>query len=313
MPSASSVIRVSIIGDTKALDASLTKAQSSVKTAALGIGGAFLAAGAISKGFDIAGDALAKADDFADSLDRISGTVSPGFAKRIEDVAFDMTNVGLSADEVGTLAANWADLATAAGVSESAITTVTPDLLQLAAAIAATTGKTVDEVIADIGAAARGNQKSVNDYGIVIDKSMNPDARVLDILAQLTAKFPDATSALNDFAGSQDKIQSKWDNMMIKLGEALEGPMQGFADIVSEILDELADWPGAIADIVGAFEGFFKKVASPLATIADIINDITGDHTVRFTVVESGTRTPRTERDLSRTQDNIRERNGGGP
>jgi hypothetical protein len=269
-----SIIRVSIIGDAKKLLGTLGEVDRKTGGLLKIAGGAFLASRVIDTGFDIIGESVDKADAFADSLDRISRTVSPDFAKRIEDVAFDMTDIGLSADEVGTMAAAFAALATAAKVTEPTIAAVTPDLLRIASAIAASTGKTVDEVIEDIGKAIKGSQRPVEEYGFVIDAALSPDQTILSILEQAKILFPEVKSATDDLAGSQDNLGAKWDNFTILLGNALEGPLKGVVDWGIDILEMI---PSAIQgwQMLGkSIEDFGRFALGPLGNVRDAINAI---------------------------------------
>lgn len=283
MARASSIIDVAIIGDARKLIGA-TKDADKALGGVIGSGLKILgAAKVIDTGFDIIGGALDNADKLDDALTRISGTLGPDFTQSIHDSAFEFAQIGLSAPEVATLAANFADLATAAQVTAPTIAKVTPDLINVAKAVSAVTGKTIDEVITDIGKAAIGNQKPVSEYGIVVDKALNPDARILDILDQLKAKFPDVTSATGDLEGAQDKLNAKWDNFTTKLGEALEGPLTGVVDFLNDEID-------AIPHAIEGYEKLWRvisdgaaEVLSPLArvndalgTLGDIIGSIFG-------------------------------------
>jgi hypothetical protein len=208
-------------------------------------------------------DSLNKADDFNDHLDTLANLTTPAFASHLHDVAFGLSDIGLSAPQVAAAATSFASLATAMGVSEPKIESITPKLLDVAEAIHLKTGKTVDEVITDIGKAAGGNKKSVADLGVVIDKTLNPDEQITSILDQLVGLYGDAKSAADDLHGTQEKINAKVDNFETKLGEALDGPLNDMAGVGLIILDELADWPGAVQDLL-----------SPLARARDIFDDI---------------------------------------
>jgi hypothetical protein len=323
MATGDSVIRVTILGDAKALTAAIATADGKIKNFARTAGGAlvggFVAFRAIDAGFSTLQGGLDNADKLADSLTRIEGTTTPEFARQIHEIAFNMTEIGLSAPEVGNLAANFTDLATAAKVSEPTILAMTPQLLEIASAIAATTGKTVDEVISDIGKAAAGNQKAVSDYGIVVDKSLNPDARILDIVDQLILKFPDAKQAADDYAGAQEELGAKWDNFTTRLGEALEGPLAGVVDWMNDMADAI---PGAIDGwgmLFNAISNGARTVLGPLGNVADVMRDIArmsptvmgwaaayGSGAAPFTSRNS----PFGERSVIQSQRNFDDRNG---
>ncbi len=276
MARSNSVINVSIIGDARKLISAVDEVDRStgglIKSGVKILG----ASVAIKKGFDIVGDSLDNADRFEDAITRIKGTTNQAFADRIADISDDMANIGLSAPEVAELAASFTDFATAAQVSQPAILAITPQMLDLAAAISATTGKTVDEVITDIGKAAAGNQKSVSDYGIVVNKALNPDERLTDIVQQLIDKFPDAASATSDFAGRQDVLNASWETATTKLGMLVEGPL---TDILNVFINILEDIPQLITDFQNfgkAIEDFGRTALGPLGNVRDVLADIVG-------------------------------------
>lgn len=275
MATAKSIISVAILGDAKNLlrtfDTVDTRTGGFLKSAAK----VAVAGTVVKKGFDVLGDALGNADDFRDSMDDLAGTMSPEFARRIQDMSGDFTNIGLSAPEVGAMAASWANLAKAAGVSAPLIETMTPDLLKLAASIAATTGKTVDEVIADIGNAAgpRG-QAVMRDYGVVVDKALSPEAKILDVFQQLLEKTPELTEKTGGLADKQDILGAKWDTFTTNVGLAVEGPLTDvvgwFAD-VSEMIPSAMDGFGMLGDRI---IGFARDVLGPLGNVRDVLQKI---------------------------------------
>ena len=278
---ARSVIEVAILADVKNLDKTLTAVDTKIGTigkVGAGVVGGFVALGVIDKGFEFVAGALDKADAFSDAFADLAGTITPQFADDLKDVAFDFTNIGLSADEVGVLAAHFANLATAAGVTAPAIATMTPDLLKVAAAIAATTGKTVDEVVDAIGKAAAGNERPIRDLGIDLDaiaEGLSPDETLRQILDDLITKFPELTSQTQGVADKQDVLNAKWDNFSTKVGQALEGPLAGVLDFFTTMIDR--DIPHSITDLQNlgkAFEDFGRIALAPLGNVRDALGGI---------------------------------------
>jgi len=314
-----SIIRVSIIGDASKLIKAAGQADAAtgglLKSTAKVAGGALLGLGVIDKAFDTISGGLEKADTFEDAFTRLAGTITPAFAQSVKDIAFDFTNIGLSADEVGTLAVKFADLATAAGVSAPLIATMTPDMLKLSAAIAATTGKTLDEVVDDIGKAAQGQQRPVSEYGILIDKALNPDAQILSIFDQLKAKYPDVISATNDLVGSQDTLNAKWDNFTIRLGLALDGPLKGVVDVFTKMIDD--DIPQIIdglGDMGDHFTAWSVAAGKAIRSVLDLLGQV--GRAINQTGGPFGTGL--SEREVTFAQRRENERNGlparqGGP
>jgi hypothetical protein len=146
--------------------------------------------------------------------------------------------------------------------------------VKIAQAVAATTGKTVDEVLDDIGKAAQGNKKSVIDLGIVIDKTLNPDQQITSILDQLKKKFPDVITATDDLKGSQETLNAKWTNFTTLLGEALEGPLKDLLDVFSNILEDIPETAKGFADLGGNIVQFAKNVLGPLGNVRDALEGI---------------------------------------
>lgn len=275
MPSANSTIRVSIIGDTKGLDQSLGKAQSKIGGFAKGLGGALVGLAVIDKGFEFAASSLEKADKMADAFDRLDSLITPAFSKQVEDTAFGFTNIGLSADEVGDLATSFAAIATASGASSGAIAAAVPGLLDVAAAISAKTGKTVDEVVVALGKAAGGSAKGVKEFGIIVDTALSPDEQITSILTQAQTLFGTAGDAANDYAGKQEALNAKWDNFSIKVGQALEGPLSGMLDFFITIIDrDIPNMMKGFDDAGRAIDGFARTVLGPLGNINDILGGI---------------------------------------
>lgn len=270
-----SVIDVLIIGDAKKLQGAFKDADAAtgglLKTAAK-IGGA---TAIVSAGVDFVGDALKKVDNFEDGFDRLAGNIGEIDAQKVKDIAFDLSNIGLSADEVGTLAANFSAFASAAQVSAPAIAALTPKLLDVAVAVSAKTGKTLDEVITDIGKAVQGQQRPVSEYGLVIDKALNPDDQLRSILDQLKTKFGDAKDAIGDVAGAQDILTAKWDNFGVRVGENLEGPIHDLQLGLIFLADDTLPKVGAGFDTLGDKIGVWGKDAlNPIALVTDAIGGI---------------------------------------
>jgi hypothetical protein len=273
--SSKSVIQVSIIGDARKLVGALgdaDKASGGLLKSAAKIG---IAAGAIHEVFGVVDDSLKKADDFNDAFTVLERTIGKVDAQKIKDVAFNMTNIGLSADEVGTLAVSFANFAQAAKIGAPTISALTPDILDIAAAIhAQSPDKTLDEIVADIGKAAGGSQKPVKDLGVVIDKALNPDEQLRSILDQLRAKYGDATTAAGDFAGAQDTVTAKFDNFKIKLGEVLDGPLKGVLDVFNNIIDDIPQLITDLSNFGKAFETLGRTALAPLGNIRDALEGI---------------------------------------
>lgn len=324
MPSfggADAVIRVFFTGNVKELQKAITDVDKSlggmVSRTAKVAGGVLLGVGVIDKAFDITRTALDNTDRLNDALADISTTVSPDFAQRIEDVAFDMSDIGLSAVEVGELAAHFANLASAAGIAAPDIARMTPDILTVAAAISAVTGKTVDEVVDALGKAASGNEKPIRDLGVDLDAikdGLSPTATFDTFLDRLLEKYPPLTDATAGLEEKQNALNAKFDNLTTKIGPGLEILLSGIVDFFTHVADDIPRTIDMFEDFFGAIFDGAQTALSPLARIRDILEDIaTGPGAGRVFQVSPG-RAPRTrERDVVQSFNNFNIRNGLDP
>src|SRR5574339_429762 len=114
-----SVIEVAIVGDARKLIGATQDADKATgglltsvgKLSVAGIGIATVGDAIVQFG----GDSLEKFDTFSDSFENLAGQIGKVDAQKIKDMAFNLTSIGLSADEVGTLAEKFASFATSAG------------------------------------------------------------------------------------------------------------------------------------------------------------------------------------------------------
>jgi hypothetical protein len=280
MSTASSIIRVSIIGDAKklvgAIDTANKKTDGLLSSGTKVVAGSLLALGVIDKAFDFVNTSLDNADKYADAIERISGATSADFAANVASISDDFTKIGLSNAEFADFAAKFVDLATAAGTAQPLIEKMTPDIVTLATAVAATTGKTVDEVIEDIGKAIKGSQKPVEEYGIVIDSALSPDDQLTSIIDQLTKKFPDAQKAAEDFAGAQGELDAKMETFSTHVGMAVEGPLTDLLNIFNTTFDNMDNGIEGYHRLHDVIKGFSPAAFPQLGDLFDLLNNIIG-------------------------------------
>lgn len=313
-----SVIEVAIVGDARKLIGATQDADKATgglltsvgKLSVAGIGIATVGDAIVQFG----GDSLEKFDTFSDSFENLAGQIGKVDAQKIKDMAFNLTSIGLSADEVGTLAEKFASFATSAGVASPEIAALTPKLLDVAVAISAKTGKTIDEVITDIGNAANGSAKPLRDYGVQVDGNATASDRLNGILDQLVIKYGDAKSAMDDVNGAGDELSAKIDNLGVRFGENLAGPVHdfqlGLLYMADTVLPDLGSGFDTLGDKIGVWGrdalSPINLVADALGGLGDLINNVSRSLHSQFdarTVSES-----QVVRDLARFD----ERNGQG-
>src|SRR5262249_16176956 len=151
---------------------------------------------------------------------------------------------GLSSTQFDTLAAGFADFATATqSIDDQKIAELAPSVVATAQAVSLLGDKNPDEVIGLIEKAAGGSEKAARELGVTIDKNAGFAGNLTSILAQLKPKLDDATTGSGDLEQKQAELNAKWDNAVTTLGENLAPVL---TDIVGFINDEIDAIPGAI-------------------------------------------------------------------
>lgn len=298
MADASSVIRVSIIGDASKLTGALDKGQSGIKgfvgKAGIALGGLF----AVDKAFDFIKGSLDQTDRMNDAIGRLQGTLGKTDEKKIEDIAGNFHKLGLSAPDVLELSASFADIATNIGIAAPKITDVAPELAGLAETMqlaGADQGKDAAAIIVDIAKAAGGANKPLQSLGINLSdaavaqqamkdtgkslpgqltESEKATARLELITANLRDRFGETADKTADLETKQHDLQAQVETLQAKLG----GPLSdALSSVVGFILDEIDAIPGAIEgwkSLGGAIVDMVNRVAAPLGNLNDLIGQI---------------------------------------
>jgi hypothetical protein len=341
MPSASSVIRVSIIGDAKKLSGAIKDADRSTKgllSSSAKVGLATLGGlGAVAAGTEFIQDAIGEADRLGDATARLNRIIGETDTAKIAAVAEDFTKLGLSKQDVLELSANFASIGIAAQLSAPEIAALSDDVAATAAAMSLVDdeGRDAAAFVDLIGKAAGGAEKPLKELGIsltdaevaaramamtgqtnakALTDSELASARLALILEKLRPALDDATTGTADLEQKQREMQAQIETLSGKIGQQLEPALLAMLNGISEIIDELGDWPGAIGQAGDAVVGFGRTVLGPLGNVRDALEGILGLFgQVSNAAFAGSNQSFINERDLTRTQSNQRERNGGGP
>lgn len=295
MPSADSIIRVSIIGDAKKLTGALGEADKSTGGLLKSAGKALVGLAVIDKAFDFAQTAVAETDRLGDAMTRLNISIGETNTAKLADAADDYTAIGLSTQDVLEGAAAFADLGTNAGIAAPDIANLSDDVAATAAAMALLDDSDAAGNIDLIGKAAAGNAKAMRSLGINISETdvlaaalaatgkttaasltegEKATARLNLVLAALKPKLDAATTGSGDLEQSQAELQARAETLAGKLGGPLSDSLN---TVVGFILDEIDAIPGAIKGwqmLGGAIESFGRHALGPLGNVRDALNGI---------------------------------------
>ncbi len=321
MARASSVISVSIIGDAKKLISATGQAdvatggliKSFAKLAVVGI--------AVREGFDFLQGSTEEADRLNDAITRLNIQLGPGFTGDLEATASGFRKIGASSQDILTLEANFADLATTLGIANPDIADTAANVAAVATAVSLLEDVDPDTVIEQIGKAAGGSERAALALGVTLLDNVDATTQLKNILEQLQPKLDSVTTGTADLEQSQRTLQASVEELQGKIG----GPLSdALAQVVGFINDEIDAIPHAIEGwqmLGGAIEGAARDALGPLAQVADAIREIISlfDNGQRAFQVSPG-RAPRgspgsgsqTDRSISDAQRRQQERNGLG-
>jgi hypothetical protein len=308
MPDASSIIRVSIIGDSKKLVGSLKDADKSIggigrTLGGGGLGGLLGLAGigvGVSEAFGFVNDSLDAADRMGDAIGRLEGHLGKVDTKKITDAAEGFHTMGLSAPDVLDLSASFADIASSLGIAAPDIAKAAPELAGLAASIALAggdQGKDVDQIIVDIGKAAGGADKPLQSLGIHLDEAAvnqqamkdtgktlpsqltdteKASARLTLITADLRDRFGETAGKTRDLEGAQKDWEARIETLQAKIGGPLSDAMAGLLDNTLKEIDTIGGFGPALASAGKGVADFAAFVGTPLGNVADVLRTILG-------------------------------------
>lgn len=295
MPSADSIIRVSIIGDAKKLTGALGEADRSTGGLLKSAGKALVGLAVLDKGFDFAQGAIEEADRLGDAMTRLNISIGETNTAKLAEAADDYAAIGLSTQDVLEGAAAFADLGVNAGIAAPDIANLADDVTATAAAISLLDGSDVATDIDLIGKAAGGNAKAMRALGINVSEAdvtmraltdtgkttaasltegEKATARLNLVLDALKPKLDAATTGSGDLEQSQKELQARVETLQGQLGGPLSDALN---QVLGFIIDEINAIPGAIHGwqmLGGAIESFGRHALGPLGNVRDALNGI---------------------------------------
>ena len=298
MAGATSVISVAIVGDSKKFQKAVGQADKSAKNlgtsmrrTAIGIGAGIAGLFAVSKVFDVVGDAVNEADRLGDAtanLNRIIGSVNTA---KIAETADDFLKLGLSSQDVLELSVGFARIARAAGLSRGKIAKYATDVSATAQAMALVDekGRTAATWIEIIGRAASkpATTRSMAALGLnlketrvqaealsatgkksadSLTKQELAAARLKLIMEGLAPVLKDATANMSDLERQRAEMGARLEEGLGKFGVAITPGLIEIMDWLLKIVDEIPKW-------VEWFKLGFTTVQVALGVLGDQFRD----------------------------------------
>ncbi len=275
-----STIRVTILGDARKLTGALGEVDRSMGGLLASAGRVLVAGVVVQKGFELVGSALENTDRVSDATTRLNLQIGELNTDTLTDAAYNFTQLGLSAPDMLELAANFADLATAAtDLSDADIARMAPDIASVAAAIELLGGGPATQSVEQIGkfvAGARGAAEAGKALGLEFDKDSTAAERFALVMEALGPKVGAVTGANAGLEEKQAAIGAQWENLTTKIGPPLESFL---SDVLGFVNDQVDAIPGAIDgwNSLGlAIDKMLRDVLGPLATARDAVEDLLG-------------------------------------
>lgn len=289
-----STILVRILGDAKGLTTALTTADQGLGGTVKKIAGGLILLGGVKAGFDALGDANKEADRLGDATSRLNLQLGD-LAGPLESTADGFAKIGASKQDMLELEANFADLATKAGIADPLIAANAADVAAIANAVSLLGDQDPATVVDEIGKAAGGAAKPLGELGVNLDPlavqaqaladtgkssaaSLTANelaaARLKLILEQLQPKLTDVTTGTQDLEGEQRSLQARVETLSGSLGEKL-APAE--ASVLQFLNDEIDAIPSAIQgyQMLGkAIEDMARDALTPVARLADAVNAV---------------------------------------
>lgn len=264
-----SIIDVLIIGDAKKLVGAFKQVDQSTGGLLKSAGKVFLASEAIGKGFDFIQSSLGEADRLGDAMQRLSGQVGAFDTEKLKQTASGFSDLGLSAQDVLELEANFADLATSVGLSDDAITKFAPQAASAAGALSLIRDEDPSAILDLIAKATGGSARAAKDLGVALINTKDPAEQFKNIMSQLDPTLQSVATGGKDVEQQQRKLGAQWETLQANVGQLVEGPL---TDLLSFINDEIDALPHAI-DGFGklgiVIHDAFANALSPLARLND--------------------------------------------
>ena len=269
-----SVIDVLIIGDAKKLVGAFKQVDQSTGGLLKSAGKVFLASEAIGKGFDFIQSSLGEADRLGDAMQRLEGSLTPEFAKMLEDTAAGFSDLGASKQDILELEADFANMGKALNLTNPMIVDLAADAASAAQALSLVRDEDPSAILDLIAKAMSGSAKAAKNLGVSLIDTKDPAAQFRNIMQQLGPTLDSVTSGGKDVEQQQAKLGAQWETLQANVGQLVEGPL---TDLLSFINDEIEALPHAIEGfqkLGTVLVGAFQNALSPLARLNDALGDL---------------------------------------
>jgi hypothetical protein len=280
MPTGDSVIRVTILGDAKALNTAINTADSKLKgfakSTAFALGGAFVGLRALQGGVDFIGDSLQEADRLGDAMERLNLQLGPQFTDRLKDTADNFASIGASTQDILALEAIFADFATTAGIADPQIASLAESVAATATALTLTDeeGRDAQTMLDLVTKAATGSEKAARELGVTLTANATPTQQLVNILAQLDPKLQAATTGTGDLETKQAALQARIETLQGEIGEGLMPAFEGILSFFAAVLEDIPETVKGFEDLGNNIVNFGKTVLGPLGNVRDVLQDI---------------------------------------
>lgn len=275
-----STIRVSIIGDARKLVGALGDADRASGGLLASAGKVLVAGAVIRQGFDLVGDALDQADRVGDATARLNIQLGEVNTQSLKDLSGEMSALGQSAPDVLELAANFADLASAAtDLTDAQIAQMAPDIIAVAAAVERLGGQSAEAGVTAIGkfiSGARGAQAAALELGLEFNKDSTAAERFQQVMAALGPKVDQVAGATAGLDDKQAQLGAKWETFLATVGPGIE---EHLSNVLDFIIDEVNAIPGAIIGwqrLGAVIEGGMRDALGPIARVNDLLQTMLG-------------------------------------
>ena len=239
------------------------------KVSALAAGAGLAALGVfLKKSFDAWGvqkEAVLKLDQ---SLKTLNGVAMPDASKRLQKLAGDLQKVTTFGDEV-TISSM--AMLSSFGLNEASITKLIPRLQDMA------TAQNVDLKTATLAlgkAIGTGQVGALSRYGVALDETTFKLDPVGSAVEGLTKSFDGQAKAIRTGpAGALVALKNLYGDVMETIGEAIEGPMVGMIEKLSEIGKAIQDNKSAIMTFIEVIVYLGESIMNVFEFAGEIIGN----------------------------------------
>ncbi len=285
--------------------------------AAVGLGGAFAAAGVGQFAADVL-DMGSAVEESRSKLDVLLGSLSD----QPKAWAKTAAEIGISEATALEAAGTFANLGNAIGLSAEESASWSTQLPTLAADLASFNNLDVDQAIGAIGAALRGEAEPIRQFGVLLDQAtleaiayrdgiatvgdaltpaQKAQAAYTAIMEQTTAAQGDALRTADGWANQQRRLSAQFDNLKAQLGQAILPLVESLATFILEdvipAFGRFADWTSRnwpkiwatiepvvtgirdlVSSVLGFLEGLWERYGERVSGIVVAWAKLVTDH-----------------------------------